>query len=195
VSRREVGGVVSDEMAGEPSSKKGASRRAALKAGVGVGVGVLAWSGPTITSLGGTPAYAQGCTFVQLFRLAECRNTTGSAACSGLAYGMQALDVPQGFTVTYDGDATNFCCGQLTATVGWTASVECKAFYVLFDGNPCGVGNILDVLTFPASGGGSSSPLAIPLSCLVFNNPNDRWGLALRCNTVGAPPDCLANPA
>lgn len=49
-----------DNETNEQESMKGVSRRAALKAGVGAGVGLAAWTGPTITSLGGTPAYAQG---------------------------------------------------------------------------------------------------------------------------------------
>ena len=42
----------------DSSTAGGLSRRNALKAGVAVGVGAIAWSGPTITSLGGTPVYA-----------------------------------------------------------------------------------------------------------------------------------------
>ena len=48
-----------------PAGDAGAlSRRTALKAGVAAGVGAVAWSGMSITSLGGTPAYAAGCTGV-----------------------------------------------------------------------------------------------------------------------------------
>ena len=51
------------------------SRRAALRAGVGVGVGLIASSGPKITSLGGTPAYAVGCTFIVRIDLSGgCKN-------------------------------------------------------------------------------------------------------------------------
>ena len=65
-----------------PESPSGSSRRAALKAGVGVGVGLIAWSGPTITSLGGTPAYAAGCTFVIRIDLSGgCRNTDQRVGC------------------------------------------------------------------------------------------------------------------
>lgn len=70
----------------EAAESTGISRRSALKMGVAAGVGVVAWSGPTITSLGGTPVYAAGCTFVQEIDLsAGCRNTAQANCGSGTA--------------------------------------------------------------------------------------------------------------
>lgn len=57
------------------------SRRNALRAAVGVGVGAVAWSGPQITSFGATPAYAVGCTFAVEFFLERDRNTDQSNEC------------------------------------------------------------------------------------------------------------------
>ena len=57
------------------------SRRTALKAAIGVGVGAVAWSGPTITSMAGTPAYATACTFAVEFFLANDRNTDQANEC------------------------------------------------------------------------------------------------------------------
>ena len=64
------GPAVSDELTEgvEPEEKSGLSRRNALKAGVAVGVGAVAWSGVSITSLGGTPAYAQAVTGIIIDR-------------------------------------------------------------------------------------------------------------------------------
>ena len=41
----------------DQSVNAGTSRRAALKAGVAAGIGLAAWTGPAITSIGGTQAY------------------------------------------------------------------------------------------------------------------------------------------
>jgi hypothetical protein len=69
-------------------NEAGISRRRALQAGVGAGIGLVAWSGPTITSMGGTPAYAASCTFAVSFFLENDRNTDQSAGCTpGVEYG------------------------------------------------------------------------------------------------------------
>jgi hypothetical protein len=70
-------------MSTNENSKNGISRRNALKAGVAVGVGAVAWAGPTITSMGGTPAYAFTCTNFTLRSFAEDRNTTQACAIKG----------------------------------------------------------------------------------------------------------------
>lgn len=64
------------------------TRRNALKAGVGIGVGAVAWSGASITSLGGTPAYAAVCTNFIVNETASDRNTNqgGGANCSPFRY-------------------------------------------------------------------------------------------------------------
>ena len=63
-------------------SEAGESRRRALKAGVAVGVGAMAWSGPTITSLGGTPAYAAVCTQVATLNVDLIKETNTNLSCS-----------------------------------------------------------------------------------------------------------------
>lgn len=50
------------EEALETQDESRISRRNALKAAVGAGVGAVAWTGPQITAFGATPAYASGCT-------------------------------------------------------------------------------------------------------------------------------------
>jgi len=101
VGRSVVGEELTEAVGGADSS--GLSRRNALKAGVAVGVGVAAWSGVSITSLGGTPAYAQGCTGVIVVDLsAGCRNTDQGAAsnCTTGTYGYHPLKdtgLPTGF--------------------------------------------------------------------------------------------------
>ena len=46
----------------DPSSSGGTTRRTALKVAAATGIGAYAWSGPTISHLGGAPAYAGICT-------------------------------------------------------------------------------------------------------------------------------------
>ena len=84
-----------------PDSPSGSSRRAALKAGVGVGVGLVAWSGPTITSLGGTPAYALGCTFVVRVNLSEgCRNTDQGCTARSRYHSLDVSGLPTGYSIS-----------------------------------------------------------------------------------------------
>ena len=45
-----------------PIRSPGINRRNLLKGAAAAGVGVVAWSSPSITSIGGTPAYAAVCT-------------------------------------------------------------------------------------------------------------------------------------
>jgi len=62
------------------------SRRNALKAAVGVGVGAVAWTGPTITSIRGTPAYAVACTNFTFKFVITDMNTSSASDCSTFTY-------------------------------------------------------------------------------------------------------------
>ncbi len=53
----------------------GVDRRALIKGAVAAGVGVAAWTAPSITSLGGTPVYAANCTGPVLTYFLGERNT------------------------------------------------------------------------------------------------------------------------
>ena len=77
------------------------SRRNALRAGVAVGVGVAAWSGASITSFGGTPAYAQTSTQTpQVLDIGGgCRNTTQASGCDPFGYQSEDFTPPAGFTI------------------------------------------------------------------------------------------------
>lgn len=75
------------------------SRRNALKAAVGVGVGAVAWTGPQITSFGATPAYAEACTFAVFFELTPDRNTDQTTNCTHWRY--HELRVPDEFRTRF----------------------------------------------------------------------------------------------
>ena len=68
------------------SEDAGISRRRALQAGVAGGVGLVAWSGASITSLGGTPAYAAGCTNFTLNFSVTDMSTNQSEGCNTFTY-------------------------------------------------------------------------------------------------------------
>lgn len=64
------------ERNGTDASGSGIDRRNLLKGAVAAGVGVAAWSAPSITSLGGTPVYAANCTGPVLTYFLGERNTS-----------------------------------------------------------------------------------------------------------------------
>ncbi len=169
----------------------GTSRRTALKAGVATGVGLVAWSSPSITSLGGTPAYALGCTFVQVFSLTGgCRNTTQQSGCTG-PFSFQPLTAPAGFSWAQN-VGSNVCCENGgNAILNIPNNLDCKAVFALFatpqrcssQTNPTASNTTMSVGT----------QITIPLSCLGQTSvtSQSRYSITLTCNTSGAPPSCL----
>jgi hypothetical protein len=178
-----------------PERKNGASRRAALKAGVGVGVGLAAWSGPTITSLGGTPAYAAGCTFAVFFDLSGgCRNVDNSAGCDFRYHSLVLAGLPPGYSIAPN-IPEGTCCGTFTSTLTFPAGMECQVTITFFRtavADPQGGCTGLTVsLRYPPTGP-SASPVAINYGCLPFDPAtNTVYTIVLACNTAGAPPECL----
>ena len=112
----------------------GLSRRRALQAGVAAGVGLVAWSGPTITSMGGTPAYAAGCTGFTVNEFAENRNTNQGGGCNPFRYQNDSgITLPANYT--WD----------------WTVN-ECPGNVVNFD-YPTGISCSVDIYLYRSSGG------------------------------------------
>jgi hypothetical protein len=196
------GGVVmSDEVVGSSGSEgAGFSRRNALKAGVAAGVGVAAWSGATITSLGGTPAYAVGCTFVVKLDLSDgCRNTDNASGCTSPPSGfirfryhtLKTTGLPSGYTITHN-IGEGVCCtdtlANRTATLTFPAGITCVARVGFFDPPQCSPPEIQHVDL------GSSSTGTLNM---VFNCPpddvgsNDQYTVVATCSTTGAPEECF----
>jgi hypothetical protein len=172
------------------SNGTGSSRRTALKAGVAAGVGVVAWSAPSITSLGGTPVYAAGCTFVEVFSLTDgCRNTT-QGTCTG-PFSFQPLTAPPGFTwITNVG--SNVCCEVAPAAIlKIPDGLECKATFAIYAG-PTGCRNQTGAVASNTTGP-SEGFIDIPLSCLGLTTvlSQSQYSVTLTCNTIGAPDECL----
>jgi hypothetical protein len=203
----------------EPEEKSGLSRRNALKAGVAVGVGTVAWSGMTITSLGGTPAYAAGCTFIhQIDLLGGCRNTDSSSPCPVNAPAMFAFrfhdalkqNPAAGFTVeNADGPGTiadpGICCdgntpGSKLPIFKWTdPNLTCQVFTQFWTKN-CNSGVVFQSLGSP-SAPTNSGAITIQLQCPTIHNPggtdeNAQWGIVAFCFPTGTDPNspCLHPP-
>lgn len=179
----------------QPDSPHRSSRRAALKAGVGAGVGLIAWSGPTITSLGGTPAYAQGCTFVQIIDIGGgCRNTDQRDECSTPLFAYHELKFAKavpGFAIDKN-IKEGTCCGTgATAVLSFPAGITCVATTTLYGSSP---GNCNPKAGFTTlQTGKSESPITIGFPCFPPPGavPNSFYTITLKCNTTGAPAECL----
>jgi hypothetical protein len=203
------------DISGNGSS--GLSRRNALKAGVAVGVGAAAWSGASITSLGGTPAYATtaGCTGIINVQIgSNCDNTDLTSTCTGGQFAYQHL----GVTVTGFGiknDFTNQTCCDVAATMKpaltWTQpNLQCTTHVEIWHHQPpCIAGGpagslLASGVVGPVVGGPGGSPpggATIDTECFQFTRPIPP-GIAFpdgsiftniyaKCNTVGAPSNCL----
>jgi len=179
-------------MGDDENNNPGNSRRTVLKAGLATGVGLVAWSAPSITSLGGTPAYAAGCTFVQSFKVANCRNTTQQNCGSLVPFSYQPLDAPiSGFS--WSTNVGNTCCdsgGQ--AVLNIPAGLECKAIVAVYpkSGDCTGGVNATASVATPVSTG----TLTVPLNCLGLTTvvSSSRYDVQIVCNSIGAPANCLA---
>jgi len=192
---------MSDEQRREDQSG-GTSRRSALKLGVGAGVGLVAWSGPTITSLGGTPAYAAGCTFAIQFDVTGCRNTA-QANCGGdgstiayLPFEQSAQDEINALdNYSIDDGMTNsiYCNGSdsPTVTVTFPTGVECEI--VVFIRRPNNCSRIYPASDVPVneftSGYAEISPLVyqLPTAAQTGTLPaSSQYRILLRCQTIGS---------
>ena len=114
--------------------RNGATRRAAVKAGVGAGVGLLAWSGPTVTSLGGTPAYAAGCTFATRTNISGgCRNLDygGGPECDFRYHAIVFSTLPPGYEIA-NPIIEGSCCGTFTSTLVFPENVSCVVRVIVF---------------------------------------------------------------
>lgn len=111
--------AVDSETSSDPRERW--TRRQALKTGVGLGVGAIAWTGPTITSVGATPGYAAGCTFAVERVLADDRNTDQGASCVKLGgFGYHDTDLvnfPTGYYMVNPNDPVG------DTNPGWNSKV------------------------------------------------------------------------
>jgi hypothetical protein len=131
-----------DEMANRSQESSGLNRRRLLKGAAAAGVGVAAWSVPSITSLGGTPVYAAACTGGKTETVLGTRNTDNGGCGTGNTK-----------TVRYKPPTTNQCSSSPSSLGRLTeGSVE---------GGPCGAEPGGDGLCFPTAGFCITPPLGL----------------------------------
>ncbi len=180
---------MSDEPVGavEGVLSKGVSRRAALRAGAAAGIGVAAWSGATITSLGGTPAYAVGCTFVVRITLEGCRNTDQGSCAGDFRYHPLTSNVA-GYTLTNNVPNGTCCLDNWITTLNFpTPGITCKA-EIRFALPPQCTGTPQG--TFPL-GTSSDGSLEMVLTCPTVIPSSAQYSIVAVCTTTGAPESCF----
>jgi len=185
-----------DEQSPEPS-RAGTTRRNALKLGVGAGVGVAAWAGGSITSLGATPVYAAGCTFVVDFNLRPtCRRLANANGDALYRYrNLRNSDLPTGYSIDNANPAVGLdrrCDQGWVATLNFPAGITCQVRLVV--GPPACTGPVNGTQASFLFGPSSSGTLAIqhpPCITLVNGDTRPRYSITASCNTSGAPISCL----
>jgi len=179
-----MGNIASSE------TRSGVSRRAALKAGVGVGVGVAAWTGPTITSFGATPAYAAGCTFVVNIELQGCRNTD-QRSCADFGYHtLKDTGLPTGYSLLNNVPEGTCCTENFTPVLHFPDGIEC-AVSIKFNLPPqCSNASQGELLYGPSSDGEAGLPIV--LACITPAFPSQtQYQIVAKCTTEGAPAECI----
>ncbi len=173
----------------ESVAKRRLSRRTALKTGAAVGVGVAAWSGATVTSLGGTPAYAAGCTGVINVDIAGgCRNTDQGTPCPGAVnsfrYHTLTPTLPSGFTLTNNVPEGTCCNVNWTPVLSFPSGLTCTV--TLLFGDPSQCSKVLETHQYTGT-----SPLPFTLVCSGTLHSQTGYTVSAKCATTGAPPGCL----
>ena len=177
------------------------SRRTALKAAMGVGVGAVAWSGPHISAFGATPAYASGCTGFSL-NIAFTNmstNQSGTYLCYNDSPSLNLKMSQNGYgdyQTTLPGSGNFWCTDddQVCASDGDEAGCYTFTF-------PAGQYCWISVKTADNCNGISgpytgeteaegTSPLEFKLPKVVSNvNSNTRWNVFLQCVPDGQESD------
>jgi len=182
------------------------SRRNALKAGAAVGVGATVWSGVSITSLGGTPAYAAGCTGVLNIPLDEgCRNTSQPSGCQVPLYAWHPLktDVtppgyPAGsFTIT-NNVGENECCTSnrvVQLNVPSNLNLQCDVFVDFYANNgDCGHLQQRVSRTSLTSGAQPGPTINLTMGCLPNASTSTHYNIFALCASINAPTECVTQP-
>jgi len=170
------------------------SRRNALKAGVGVGVGVVAWTGPTITAFGATPAYAQGCTGFTLNVAFTDLSTNQSSGCGTFSYNNSPNlnnKLPDPYDTGIPGGG-NFHCADTEACYTFTfpADEYCQIEIKVAENGQGLTGPYYGETSKEGSGGSlefclPSAPFANTVSGAPYTvNPNTRWNVFLQLSLI-----------
>jgi hypothetical protein len=189
--------------------QRGISRRAALRAGVATGVGLAAWSGVSITSLGGTPAYAAGCTGaippIDLANGGGCRNIDNRSGCD-FAYhdalksgSIPVAGFPAGSFYVDPNIGEGVCCNDNnTAVFHFPSGVTCSVSLLFYDSQPGCANDTLGLhpTSFKTFGPESDGAITITFGCLPQSGPEPvnswKYRVYANCSTSGVgDPSCF----
>lgn len=150
---------------GENREGDGVDRRGLLKGAVAAGVGVAAWSAPSITSLGGTPVYAAVCTQpVNVFgvnvRNTDCGGCPQTIRYKDFSTNQCTLSNPFPFatslknnsTCTANPNPSGSCPPNAHVSVAGTPAGQTCKVRVIVQQNNCAGSAILTAFSAPFSG-------------------------------------------
>jgi len=169
-------------------------RRGVLKGAVAAGVGVAAWSVPSITSLGGTPVYAAVCTSPVFSYEAGGRNTSCGGCDGKVSY--KPWSTNQCVGTPFPGTATLVTSGgtpvgnsgvcsdnAFVSVSGVPANQSCVVRVIVRLGNCTGTFQISDV-SAPFN---SNATVALPtISCATFTSSNIFTQIQVVCSAQTA---------
>src|SRR5262245_52750091 len=196
--------MTDDSNVDQAGGQGGLSRRAALKAGVATGVGVAVWSGVSITSLGGTPAYALGCTGARTFQLNKCDSADSRSGTQFAYQGMQDTGSTDFFLQNKLPQTGTDCEDVIAANVQFVfpSTYECRLVVRFFNGGKDVCKSFPDKgVTYthylPTDGDPTAfdqvSPLNVALTCYEADIGGNNWfySIEVDCRTKGSPKDCF----
>lgn len=170
----DVGGEGESETTGSSSLL---DRRRMLKTAAATGVGVVAWGAPSITTLGGTPAYGQNCSGPSTVTeyVSSTSNTAGGCGANLKLQGSVTFGPAGSLSATPNGTG----CANGVGTVSFTGTVaaRCRIKTLdLYDNK----GNLIGSYPQPEGSDGVTIPV-VPRA----GHSGSRWALTVECVPAG----------
>ena len=153
------------------------NRRRLLKTAAAAGVGVAAWSAPSITTVGFTPAYGATCSVPSEVILYTSTTSNTAGGCSGDLELQGSVTFGPGDIYSAAPTDTGCADGVQTITFTGTGTTPCRIKTLdLYDNQ----GAVTDSFPQPAGSEGATIP-QIPQA----GNTSKRWGLDIECVPEG----------
>ena len=153
------------------------NRRRLLKTAAAAGVGVAAWSAPSITTVGFTPAYGATCSVPSEVILYTSTTSNTAGGCSGDLELQGSVTFGPGDIYSAAPTDTGCADGVQTITFTGTGTTPCRIKTLdLYDNK----GNLIGSYPQPAGSDGVTIPL-VPRA----GHHGSKWGLTVECVPVG----------
>jgi hypothetical protein len=185
----------------DSSTPGGLSRRNALKAGVGVGVGVAAWSGSQITSVAFAGSFAGGCTFFERIELEGCRNTDQGQNSYFRYHEIKNVAFPAGYGIVQNITEGTKCEDNGQVIFSHPTNVDCQLTLQFYSpagpGTQCAIFRDEEILSdIDANEGTSTFILACPTLDPSLNISSLKYVMFLECSTdLDDVNDCAPDPS